>query len=107
MEEQISIIDSSDLLVTHFFIYKGKQFPFNMNIFKCFSKYFYSNEHQYDLNSNIDLFDESNKDINISESNKDINNDYPTAFSTSLCSIQNCGIIVIFVSKFEYFLLHN
>ena len=56
--EEISI-DTDDLPVTHFFLYKEKQFPFNMNIFKCFSQYFNSDEHQYEENSIINLFDES------------------------------------------------
>lgn len=67
MEEEISI-SANDLPVTHFFLYKGKRFPFNMNIFNCFSQYFNSIEIQYEKNSSINLFDESDENQNISES---------------------------------------
>ena len=68
MEERIIIDDSNDLPATHFFLYRGKQFPFNMDIFKCFSKYFNSIEHQYKVNSNINLLNESDEDMNLSDS---------------------------------------
>lgn len=60
----ISVSVSPDLSNTHFFIYKDKQYPFNMVIFNLFSQYFNSNR-QIQSNSGIKLIDDTDGDINI------------------------------------------
>lgn len=67
MEE--SLIDANtDLHATHFFLYKGKQYLFNMKLFKCFSQYFQKNKQMFKGKSNIELVDESEPDSEYSES---------------------------------------
>lgn len=55
MEEEIQ---GTGLPMTHSFIYNGKRFPFNMNIFECFSQYFLINKNKIKANNEIDLLDE-------------------------------------------------
>ena len=53
---------------THYFIYKSKKYPFNMNLFNVYSKYFLNKQDELQYGKNINIFDESTeKDINFSE----------------------------------------
>ena len=52
---------------THYFVHKGKQYPFNIELFKISSNYFSKNENYLEQNKYIDLLDHSdasNLDIN-------------------------------------------
>ena len=59
---QISEVISS----THHFVYKNKKYPFNLDLFKCSSKFF--SENQFDQTQSIDLVDKNTEDdLNLSE----------------------------------------
>lgn len=68
MEQEISVDGNSVLLTTHFFIYKGKRYPFNMKLLKCFSQYFQTNKHLYKNSNEINLLDDSEDKITLIES---------------------------------------
>lgn len=68
MEEEICFDTTSELITTHFFIYKNNTFPFNINSFKCVSRYFDSIQSQPEENTNIELLNESEDDITLDES---------------------------------------
>lgn len=59
----------SDLSSTNYFIYKEKQYPFNLVIFTLFSKYFISNERQFQIepNSGLQLLEDTEDDVNLTE----------------------------------------
>ena len=99
MEEELNINGSNDLPVTHFFLYEGKQFPFNMPIFKCFSQYFNSIEHHYEENTNINLLDELDKSINISES---IINDFIGFCQMRTISINKGNVLSLHILAKKY-----
>lgn len=54
---------SAGLSVTHYFIYNGKRFPFNMGLFNCFSQYFISKQI---ISTDINLVEDSD-DIILSD----------------------------------------
>ena len=66
--EEISVTANASLQPTHSFVYKGKKFPFNMKLFKCFSQYFKINKQQFANTTEIDIFNDQNEKINLSES---------------------------------------
>lgn len=68
MEPEISVDGNTVLLTTHFFIYKGKRYPFNMKLLKCFSQYFQTNKNLYKNTTEIDLIDDSEDKIALIES---------------------------------------
>lgn len=47
---------------THFFIYRGKQFPFNFNFFRIASNFFIRNEESLFPSKNIQLLDKCNEE---------------------------------------------
>lgn len=55
---------SAGLPVTHYFLYNGKRFPFNMGLFNCFSQYFISKQI---ISTDINLVEDSD-DIILSDS---------------------------------------
>lgn len=59
-----SVAVTSDLPLTNYFIYKEKQYPFNITLFKIFSRFFSSNQ-QLQPNSGIKLLEDTEDDINI------------------------------------------
>ena len=66
-----SVPVASNLSQTNYFIYKEKQYPFNIDLFNLFSRYFSSSQ-QIQPNSGIMLMNETDDDINIpDESIKD------------------------------------
>ena len=67
MEDFESIDANAGLASTHFFVYKGKRYPFNITLFKCFSQYFTSDNHQNEENEEIKLIEESESDINLND----------------------------------------
>ena len=52
---------------TNCFILNGKSFPFNINLFNCFSNYFISKKTLILPNSNINLLDEDEQYLSISD----------------------------------------
>lgn len=59
VEEEIS--GNARLQSTHFFVYKGEKFPFNMKLFKCFSQYFKINKNRFKDTTEISIFDDSDE----------------------------------------------
>ena len=57
-----------NMQATHFFLYKGKKYPFNMQLFKCFSQYFKINSKLYKNVMEINILDDSNEEIILTES---------------------------------------
>lgn len=66
--EEISVPANAILQPTHSFVYKGKKFPFNMKLFKCFSQYFKINKQQFANTTEIDIYNDQNEKINLTES---------------------------------------
>lgn len=57
-----------DMPVTHYFIYKGQQYPFNYYLFKCYSNYIIKNQAKMEQSQAINIIDENEeKYIELSE----------------------------------------
>lgn len=64
--EYVQIED--DIQETHCFIYKTKKYPFNIDLFKCSSKYFHDNEIMFLPDGNCNIIDEEfERDLNLSD----------------------------------------
>lgn len=66
--EEISINGNTRLQPTHFFVHKGKNYPFNMKLFKCFSQYFQINKNRYKGTTYINIFDNPEEEMDLTES---------------------------------------
>lgn len=51
---------------SHFFVYKGNNYPFNFQLFLCFSDYMRKNQQAFQRNTYIPLLNE-NENINLTE----------------------------------------